>query len=129
MEPLLLLARWGSPDTMGMLGRGGAAAGPMSALAEASEVAAMMSDLDDGMINVLISAFSEGPRAMRKEANPEEARGKGLDLRRPLAHQSDCRPRTQWGRPERGAGGVHGASPNRPAANLSCGQPAILVGS
>ena len=41
----------------------------------------------------------------------------------------DCRPRTRWGRPERGAGGVHGASPNRPAANLSCGQPAILVGS
>lgn len=81
MEPLLLLARWGSPDTMGMLGRGGAAAGPMSALAEASEVAAMMSDLDDGMINVLfISAFSEGPRAMQKEANPEEAKGKGLDL-------------------------------------------------
>lgn len=81
MEPLLLLARWGSPDTMGMLGRGGAAAGPMSALAEASEVAAMMSDLDDGMINVLISAFSEGPRAMQKEANPEEARGKGLICR------------------------------------------------
>ena len=78
MEPLLLLARWGSPDTMGMLGRGGAAAGPMSALAEASEVAAMMSDLD--MINVLISAFREGPRAMQREANPEEAQGKGLDL-------------------------------------------------
>ena len=105
MEPLLLLARWGSPDTMGMLGRGGAAAGPMSALAEASEVAAMMSDLDDGMINVLLFLrLAKDPARCRRKRIRRKQKEKA-SICRPLAHQSDCRPRTQWGghRPERGA--------------------------